>query len=96
MPAYPYQRSSICTPLTEMLRECTAEQREEVARRAGTTVNYLYSIAGCHRQKINVALALAIEDASKELHERTDGNVPIVTARDISSMCVLAQIAPLD
>lgn len=96
MASYPYQRSSICTPLTELLRACTEEQRDEIAYKAGTTVNYLYSLAGCHRQKIGVALALAIEDASRDLNERTDGNTPIVTARDLSSMCLLAQIPKLD
>lgn len=78
------------TPLTELLRACTAEERKQLAIRSGTSVNYLYLLAGCHRERIGATLALAIEDASKELHDLTMGATPVVTARELATMCVLA------
>lgn len=75
------------TPLAQLLRACTDEQREYLARNAGTTVNYLYLLGGCHRQKVSVQLAFGIETASTELHAITGGSTPIVTARQMSVMC---------
>lgn len=78
------------TPLAELLRACTAEERKQLAIRSGTSVNYLYLLAGCHRERLSASLALAIEDASKELNELTFGTTPIVTARELATMCALS------
>lgn len=59
-------------------------------------MNYLYSLAGCHRERVNVALALAIEDASRELHRESGGQTPIVTTRELATMCVINQFEDLD
>lgn len=75
------------TCLLTLLRACTAQERASLAALAGTTVNYLYSAAGCSRAQMRVGLALSIEDASRILHERTQGRTPIVTAREIATMC---------
>lgn len=82
-------RKTISTPLLELLRACSDEQRTRIAQEAGTSVGYLYGVAGCHRQRINVALALGIEDASAALHKETGGKLPIVTARMLASMCAI-------
>lgn len=81
------------TPLTELLRACTDEQRTQLAQQSGTSVNYLYALAGCHRERVNVKLALAIEDASVVLNKQTRGKTPVVTARQLATMC---ELAPFD
>jgi hypothetical protein len=78
------------TPLAELLRACDQQQRITLATRAGTSVNYLYSLAGCHRERVSAALALAIEDASRDLHASTQGVTPVVTIRELASMCAIA------
>ena len=83
----------MATPLTELLRACTDKERTALAQHAGPSVNYLYSLAGCHRERVNVKLALAIEDASVWLNTETLGLTPVVTARQLSTMC---SIAPFD
>lgn len=77
------------TPLMALLRLCGAEQRNWLAERAGTTTNYLYALAGCHREQPRVGLAFAIEDASTEMHGASGGDTPIVTARQLAAMCSL-------
>lgn len=83
----------MATQLTTLLRSCTEAERHQLAQLAGTSVNYLYSLAGCHRERVNVKLALAIEDASVVLNAETLGLTPIITARQLSTMCT---IAPFD
>lgn len=78
------------TPLAGLLRACSQEDRQLLATRAGTSVNYLYSLAGCHRERVSAALALAIEDASRELHAASGGAHPIVTIRELATMCAIA------
>lgn len=75
------------TILLDLLRTCTPEERDRLARLAGTKVNYLYVLAGCHRGAPRTMLAAAIEDASRVLHKETHGRTPIVTMRDLASMC---------
>lgn len=89
MPTLPDNESEPITPLTALLRACSPEQREWLAQRAGTSVNYLYSLAGCHRERVSATLALAIEDASTLLHARC--GTPRITAREIATMCALVK-----
>jgi hypothetical protein len=83
--------STITTPLTEWLRAATPEQRDRMATLAGTTVGYVYQLAGCSRGKAMTAdLAFRMEDAMKTLHAESDGALPVVSARELSCMCALA------
>lgn len=76
------------TPLMTLLRACADDaERTLFAERAGTTVNYLYALAGCHRGQPRVSLAIGIEDAAKWLHKHTKKRTPLVTARDLATMC---------
>lgn len=95
MPNYDKQAAhkKEATPLLKLLRACTEEQRTRIAREAGTSVNYLYGIAGCHRKGVNVHLAIGIEDASTALNKETAGATPVVTARELASMCAIAPFA---
>ncbi len=78
------------TPLAALLRECDDAQRDRLAALAGTTVNYLYNLAGCHRRDPSSSLAVGIEDASRKLHAETKGRTRIVTVRELASMCSVA------
>ena len=81
------------TPLAQLLRACTPEQRDWLAERAGTTTNYLYALAGCHRERTSVGLAIAIEDATRELN--ATAGTQIVTARELATMCAVAPFETL-
>lgn len=78
------------TPLGMLLRECSREEREKLASMAGTTVNYLYNLAGCHRAALSAQKAIGIEDASRLLHKESRGRTRIVTARELATMCAVA------
>lgn len=78
------------TPLTLWLRAATPEQRERAAQLAGSTVNYLYQLGGCARgSRLSADLAFRIEDALQVLHKESGGKLPLVTARELSTMCAL-------
>lgn len=76
------------TPLAAWMRAATPDQRERLATLSGTSVNYLWQIATCRRMP-NVALAVGIEDASKVLRAESKRKLPLVTAREIATMCAV-------
>lgn len=78
------------TPLLALLRACSSEEREWLAAAAGTEVNYLYSLAGCHRGQPKLKLGLDIADASRRLHEKTHGRTPLVSPEQLATMCDVA------
>lgn len=79
------------TPLLEWLRLANDEQRERAAALAGTTKTYLYQLAGCSRgTRLSADLAFRLEDAFKILNKESDGVLPKLTARELSTMCALA------
>lgn len=77
------------TPLLVLLRCLDSDQRETLALWSGTTVNYLYSLAGGHRNSPRAELAFRIEDASVRLSKENGGKLPVVTAREIATMAAL-------
>ena len=81
------------TPLSELLRLATPPERERLARLAGgTTVNYLYQLAGCHRPRPSAEFAVQLADATVLLNRETKGRLPIITVRELATMCALAGI----
>lgn len=78
------------TPLLALLRACTDAERSRLAALSGTEVNYLYSLAGCHRGQPKLKLGLDIAKASQVLHEETHGRTPVVSAEQLSTMCDVA------
>ena len=52
------------TPLLQILRDMSPDQRDEFALMAGTTVSYLYQLAGCNRKSCRATLTKGIADAS--------------------------------
>lgn len=86
------RKNQTTTALSTMLRACTDDERKWLAEKAETTVGYLYQLAGCHRGRNGPAagLALSIEDLSGQLNKLTKGRVPVVSVRDLASMCSLS------
>lgn len=78
------------TPLLDILRACTVPEQEELAKMAGTTRNYLYQVATCHRKAVRVSTALAISEAVTRMHVRTLGRIPKISVSDIATMCANA------
>lgn len=71
--------------LAEFLRAANKVERQLIADRAQTTVNYLYQLASTTKRKVpSVMLAFDIEDATRQLSEGNQGATPIVTARELS------------
>lgn len=78
------------TPLSDLLRLATPTERERVALLAGgTTVNYLYQVAGCHRPRPSADFAVQLSDASVTMNRETKGRLPIITVREIATMCAV-------
>lgn len=63
-----------------------------MATLAGTSVNYLYQLASCNRGVPKADLAFEIEDATQKLHQETGGRLPVLTARQLSTMCAVADL----
>lgn len=76
------------TPLLSILRQlATDTRRAEFAALAGTSVAYLYQLAGCKRSACRARLAKGIADASVAMNARYGS--------DTISMEVLASMCPL-
>lgn len=75
------------TPLLEVLRACSVPEQQEIARLAGTTRNYLYQVATCHRKSVRASTAIAISDAVTKLHVRSLGRIPKISVEEIATMC---------
>lgn len=79
------------TPLLALMRSLTPEQRTKLALDAGSSVSYLYALGSCQRDTCSSALALRIEKASERMCERTGGLTPIVTMRELATMCPVGE-----
>ena len=76
------------TPLLAVLRHLgTGPKRLEFATAAGTSVGYLYQLAGCYegRQGCRPELARRIADASVKMHKRYKS--PVLTVEQVTAMC---------
>lgn len=69
-------KKSVFPPMnmTEFLRAASKRERAEVAERCGTSVSYLYQLAGGHRHA-SVLLAARIEAHTGALASRTQGRL---------------------
>ena len=57
------------TKLGDWMRLATEEERAALAKHADTSLNYLYQLAGVHRENPNVRLALALVDGANALRK---------------------------
>lgn len=78
------------TPLAAFLRAATAAERERCALLAGTSVSYLYQLAGCHRKNPGSALANGIAQATTTLHAESGGRLPALSVETLATMCAMA------
>jgi hypothetical protein len=74
------------TKLGEWLKLATKEEKEELARRAGTSVGYLRLLGYGVRENPKVRLALAISDATVELWVAAGGRLPVLKVRDLAAV----------
>ena len=81
------------TILLDFLQAASSDERERCALLAGTTVNYLYQLAGCNRQQAGSDLALRIEDATTTMNIETSGRLPAISVRELAAMCAVAKLA---
>lgn len=73
--------------LQKFWRKATPEEREQVAKDAGTTAVYLYQqLNDSTRRKLNLLTAVALEDATLKLNKKSKRRVPVVTVRDLAAM----------
>jgi hypothetical protein len=77
------------TPLLKLLRCCTVAEQHELARLAGTTRNYLYQMAGCHRKEFSASKVMAVSEAATRMHVKSLGRIPKISAEAITAMCSL-------
>jgi hypothetical protein len=75
------------SPLMNLLRRCTSAEKDILAMEVGTSIEYLYQLAGGHRSGMSLKMAFKIEDAAVML---SAGNpeVPALTAREMHEYIV--------
>ena len=83
------RKNSPQTPLLALLRSLNDEQRKKLAKDAGTSVSYLYSLASCQRGACRSTLAMQIAKASERMCEYTGGVSPIVSMEELATMCAV-------
>lgn len=74
------------TPLLNILRLlANPKRRDEFARLAGTSQNYLYQLGTCARTSCRIGLAKSIADASLVMARKY--GTPVLTLEEVASMC---------
>lgn len=78
--------SSKMSALKAWMYAAGPEQQHELARRAGTSRQHLYQLAGGFRQA-SAELAAKIERGTAELHKESRGVLPRVYRTDLNAAC---------
>lgn len=79
--------SKVETPLLEILRQLPRGKKQELANRAGTSVNYLYQLGICHRKQPRTTTAMRIVNALNDMHVESLGAIPKITLEELATMC---------
>lgn len=74
------------TSMKLWMQAASVEQQFDLAKRAGTSRNYLYHLAGNFRDA-SAELAQRIERASLDMHKETRGRLPRVYRTDLNAAC---------
>ena len=74
------------TSMKLWMQAASTEQQFELAKRAETSRNYLYHLAGGFRDA-SAELAQRIEKASAEIHKETRGKLPKIYRTDLNNAC---------
>lgn len=72
--------------LADWLKHASPDDRLEVATSCGTTVNYLYQIAGGHVKSPGVVLAAGLSRAIGRLSKASGGDLPTVSIEEIAGL----------
>lgn len=79
------------TALKSWLRQATADEQETLAKRAGTSRQYLHHLAAGeetnYRREPKPALAASIERETKVMAKASKGRLPIVYRTDLVRAC---------
>lgn len=78
------------TPLLKILRGLTPPQRTEFAKLAGTSVSYIYQLAGCNRTSCRTVLTRGLAEASVVMAKKY--GTPVVTMQELAAMCDLPDL----
>jgi hypothetical protein len=78
------------TPLAQYLRDASPDERQRTASLAGTSVGYLYQLAGCHRSNPSAALAVGIEHGTRTVAADSEGRLTPVSVGELATMCAAA------
>lgn len=77
--------------IKQWMRLATTAEQEELAALAGTKRPYLYHLAGekgkAYGREPRPELAIALEAASRTLHKRSDGRLPLIYRTDLVTAC---------
>lgn len=74
------------TTMKQWMQAASPQQQIELARRAGTSRQYLYHLAGGFRDA-SAELAARIERASLEMHRESRRKLPKVYRTDLNAAC---------
>ena len=64
----------------------TEEEQDELARRVGTTKEYLFTHLGMHRA-VALKKAATIESVTREMFVRTRGRTPVIYRHALCTVC---------
>lgn len=73
--------------LSKLVVVLSRDELNWLARKAGTTANYLQYQIATGKRSLSVELAAALEYASLELHQETGGRTPLVSRTELSPVC---------
>ena len=79
------------TPLLALMRALTPDERLWLADHAGTSVAYLYGLAGCQRRSCRSSLALKIVEGVEILRDQRPSKmrreIPDISMEVLATMC---------
>lgn len=78
------KRKHDITQLMVWLRQATVDERARLADAAGVSVEYLYQLAGIHKENPKVRLALGLRDGAQILR-RINRRLPKLTVEDLAA-----------
>lgn len=74
------------TAIKVWMRSATADERDLLAQKVGTSPGQLYQLAGGHRQA-SADMAGRLESATAEMHKASKGRLPRVYRTDVCEAC---------
>lgn len=78
--------AEIITPLGEWLRNSSPEMKQELERRSGISIGYLYLLAGVHRENPKIRTVLALVESANAIRQEQNAVyvLPELTPQDFA------------